>query len=69
MISVHLSYLDFWSFKVKIKDMIKRKNIRKSSNANINFTIRQITNVNVNTYSASRKLLYTSIWTKQNIQI
>jgi len=41
--------------------MIKRKNIRKSSNANINFTIRQITNVNVNTYSASRKLLYTSI--------
>jgi len=40
-----------------------------SLNANINFTVRRITNVNANANTASRKLLYTGVWIKWNVQI
>jgi len=50
-----------------VTDVTKQKKYPHSSNANTIFTIRLITNVNVNTYSASWKLHYTGIWTKRNI--
>jgi len=44
------------------RDVTKQKKYSYSSSANNNFTIRQIMNANAHTYSASRKLLYTSVF-------